>query len=105
MDTVDIYYLASRGRRLSLKFLTWYMLDKRIQDGVHDSIEDARFALMLYRKHQQLKDEGKWKETLEELYKVGRQQVRTVIAILLIRAQVLMYSHRLAELASPTGTR
>ncbi|TFL07786.1 ubiquitin carboxyl-terminal hydrolase-domain-containing protein [Pterulicium gracile] len=74
VDTVDIYYLASRGRRLSLKFLTWYMLDKRIQDGVHDSIEDARFALMLYRKHQQLKDEGKWKETLEELYKVGRQQ-------------------------------
>ena len=36
-------------RKLSLKFLASYLLRVGIQQSVHDSIEDARTALLLYR--------------------------------------------------------
>jgi PAB-dependent poly(A)-specific ribonuclease subunit 2 len=72
LDTVNIYYLPSRQRRISLRFLSWYVLDQRIQDGVHDSIEDAKFALLLYKKYDRLNEDGEWEEFLEDLYKAGR---------------------------------
>ena len=40
IDTVDLYFIKARQRRLSLKFLTWFVLGETIQTDTHDSIED-----------------------------------------------------------------
>ncbi|KAH9923912.1 ubiquitin carboxyl-terminal hydrolase-domain-containing protein [Epithele typhae] len=61
IDTVDLYFLEARQRRLSLKFLTWFVLKENIQTDTHDSIEDALSALKLYK--------------LEEVYREGKQYV------------------------------
>jgi PAB-dependent poly(A)-specific ribonuclease subunit 2 len=73
IDTVDIYYVKSRQRKLSLKFLAWYLLDEAVQTGNHDSIEDARTALRLYRKYIELKDRHIFDETLHQLYHEGQK--------------------------------
>lgn len=52
----------------SLKNLSLKLLGRRIQNGFHNSLEDARAALDLYRKH----------ETLWEKYLVERNWDRTV---------------------------
>jgi len=44
-----------------------------IQGGSHDSVEDARTALMLYRKHQRLAAKGDLPTKLRELYDAGRE--------------------------------
>jgi PAB-dependent poly(A)-specific ribonuclease subunit 2 len=44
---------------------------------MHDSIEDARSALRLYKAYHSLEDHGIFNEKLEELYKEGKQHVRT----------------------------
>ncbi|EJD06087.1 uncharacterized protein FOMMEDRAFT_78690 [Fomitiporia mediterranea MF3/22] len=75
LDTVDIYFIESRHRRLSLRFLSWIVLKENIQTGEHDSIEDARCALLLFRKFQEYEEQGLWDEKLEELYKEGKQHV------------------------------
>ena len=61
-----------RNRRLSLKYLAKVVLKKNIQEGNHDSHEDARAALELYYKHLELVKEGKWEETLKRVYEVGK---------------------------------
>ncbi|KAI0781364.1 ubiquitin carboxyl-terminal hydrolase-domain-containing protein [Trametes elegans] len=73
IDTVDLYYLEQRQRRLSLRFLTWFVLKENIQTDTHDSIEDALSALKLYKVHLQLEAEGTFDKKLEELYREGRQ--------------------------------
>jgi PAB-dependent poly(A)-specific ribonuclease subunit 2 len=47
-DTVEIFYLEGQ-RRVSLRFLAALLLGADIQRHTHDSIEDARTALDLYR--------------------------------------------------------
>ena len=76
IDTVDLYYLENRQRRLSLRFLTWFVLKENIQTDTHDSIEDALSALKLYKVHLQLEEEGSFDSKLEEVYREGRQYVR-----------------------------
>jgi hypothetical protein len=76
IDTVNIYHLAHRQRKLSLRFLAWAVLHSAIQADTHDSIEDARTALQLYEEHNRLEAEGSWEEVLEEVYREGRQTVR-----------------------------
>ena len=75
IDTVDLYYLENRQRRLSLRFLTWFVLKENIQTETHDSIEDALSALKLYKVHLQLEAEGTFDDKLDELCREGRQYV------------------------------
>ncbi len=73
IDTVDLYFLKSRQRRLSLRFLSWFVLKEQIQTDTHDSIEDARSALNLYKAYHQFEEQGIFDQKLDELYKEGRQ--------------------------------
>jgi len=69
IDTVDLFH--SGRRRLSLRFLAAYLLGATIQSGTHDSVEDAVAALKLYDKYSKLKEEGKFEETLAEIFDWG----------------------------------
>lgn len=73
IDTVDLYFLHTRQRRLSLRFLSWFVLHEHIQTDTHDSIEDARSALRLYKAYHDFEDRGVFDEKLEELYREGKQ--------------------------------
>ncbi|KAK0057343.1 PAB-dependent poly(A)-specific ribonuclease subunit PAN2 [Biomphalaria pfeifferi] len=74
MDTVDLFHLPKQ-RYISLKFLAWYYLKINIQSYTHDSVEDARTALQLYKEYQRLKDEGQDKvlAAIKDLYEAGRK--------------------------------
>lgn len=72
IDTIEVFYLKSRLRKLSLAFLAWYLLKEDIQLETHDSIEDARTALKLYRKYLEFDDAGILEAMLEDIYKAGR---------------------------------
>ncbi|KAF7359264.1 PAN2-PAN3 deadenylation complex catalytic subunit PAN2 [Mycena sanguinolenta] len=73
IDTVDLYFLKARQRRLALRFLSWFVLGENIQTDTHDSIEDARSALNLYKAYHDFEEQGIFDQKLEELYKEGRQ--------------------------------
>jgi PAB-dependent poly(A)-specific ribonuclease subunit 2 len=73
IDTVDLWFIRARARKLNLRFLAWLLLQEDVQGGEsHDSVEDARTALRLWRKYQEVKKQGKTEETLEWVYKRGR---------------------------------
>lgn len=76
IDTVDLYFVKARQRRLSLKFLTWFVLGENIQAETHDSIEDAGSALRLYKAYHEFEENGTFDEKLEELYREGKANVR-----------------------------
>ncbi len=75
LDTVDLFYIKSRGRKLSLRFLAWFLLKEEIQRGEHDSIEDARTALRLVRCWEEVRAKGEavLGRLVEECYRVGRE--------------------------------
>jgi PAB-dependent poly(A)-specific ribonuclease subunit 2 len=73
LDTVDLYYIPARQRRLSLKFLMWAVKGMGIQRDAHDSVEDAQAALLLYQHYAKHKAAGTWDQELEEVYAKGRQ--------------------------------
>ncbi|XP_074108879.1 PAN2-PAN3 deadenylation complex catalytic subunit PAN2 isoform X1 [Cotesia typhae] len=72
VDTVLLFHLPHR-RMVSLRFLTWHFLGKKIQSDTHDSTEDARAALELYRKYKELESNGTITEALKKLYDVGNE--------------------------------
>ncbi|KAH7319699.1 ubiquitin carboxyl-terminal hydrolase-domain-containing protein [Stachybotrys elegans] len=73
IDTIDMFFLKSRLRKLSLAFLAWYLLKEDIQMETHDSIEDSRTALKLYRKYLEFEDAGILETMLQDIYRAGRE--------------------------------
>lgn len=77
VDTVDLFSHRLRSqRRLSLRFLAWYLLKEEIQAETelgHDSVEDARTALKLWRKYEEFVDAGVLENMLEEIFDRGRE--------------------------------
>lgn len=72
IDTIELYYLHTRLRKLSLAFLAWIVLRENIQKETHDSIEDSRTALRLYRKYQEFVATGTWDQMLHDIYNTGK---------------------------------
>jgi PAB-dependent poly(A)-specific ribonuclease subunit 2 len=79
VDTQYLYLVAGKNRRFSLRYLAWAVFKEYIQeestdettiDG-HDSVEDARMALRLWRKFQEWQDAGVVEQMVEEIYKKG----------------------------------
>lgn len=83
IDTVDLYFIKARQRRLSLRFLYWYLFREVIQTETHDSIEDARCALKLFKKYNEFEEQGIFDQKLEEIYKEGRTYVRIDLNMIL----------------------
>lgn len=76
VDTVDLFSHRVRSqRRLSLRFLAWYLLKEEIQQqsGGHDSVEDALTALKLWKKYKEFVDAGILESILEEIFDKGRE--------------------------------
>lgn len=71
IDTINLLFLPSRLRKLSLAYLAWYLLKEDIQLETHDSIEDARAALKLYRKYLEFEDAGILEAMLQDIYRAG----------------------------------
>jgi hypothetical protein len=82
IDTVDLYFIKARQRRLSLRFLSWFVLHESIQEEEHDSIEDAKSALLLYKKYNEFEEQGIFDEKLSEIYSEGRKCVGVMLYVM-----------------------
>ncbi|KAI5807921.1 PAB-dependent poly(A)-specific ribonuclease subunit PAN2 [Peziza echinospora] len=86
-DTVQLYALKNSQRKLSLRFLAYSVLRIEIQKMTHDSIEDARTALRLYKKFLEYDDAGIFESILSSVqgegakcnFKVPSEGVRGVV--------------------------
>jgi len=86
IDTSDLFFIKERLRKLSLQFLAHTVLKEDIQLHTHDSIEDARTALRLYRKYQEYNEAGILEIMLQEIYAKGlasnfKPPVKTIAGI------------------------
>ncbi|XGW17743.1 hypothetical protein V3C99_002384 [Haemonchus contortus] len=72
IDTVELFRVPQQ-RLFSLQFLAWHLLGEKIQVGIHDSVEDARVALKLFRKWEELNKDGTLDSVLNTLYTTGKQ--------------------------------
>ncbi|WVQ76650.1 PAB-dependent poly(A)-specific ribonuclease subunit PAN2 [Cryptococcus sp. DSM 104548] len=75
MDTVLIYTVPGRQRKLSLRFLAWFLLHQDIQTNSHDSIEDAHYALLLCKLWMDHASEGDiaFENLMEDIFAEGRR--------------------------------
>jgi PAB-dependent poly(A)-specific ribonuclease subunit 2 len=73
IDTSNLFSMSRVLRKLSLAFLAWCVLKENIQLVTHDSIEDSRTALKLYRKWLEFKDAGILETMLNDIYRTGRE--------------------------------
>lgn len=81
VDTQYLYLAPGKNRRFSLKYLAWavfkeYIQEEPVDDGLappdgHDSIEDARMALRLWRKFQEYEAAGIAEQMIEDIYRRG----------------------------------
>lgn len=79
VDTQYLYLAPGKNRRLSLRYLAWAVFQEYIQEETfdesqtdgHDSIEDARMALRLWRKFQEYDDAGIVEQMIEDIYRKG----------------------------------
>jgi PAB-dependent poly(A)-specific ribonuclease subunit 2 len=77
VDTQYLFFHPGKNRRLSLRFLAWAVFKEHIQEETadamqgHNSIEDARMALRLWRKFQEYEDAGIVPQMLEEIFREG----------------------------------
>lgn len=77
IDTAELFFIPAKQRKLGLAFLAWYLFREDIQVETHDSIEDARTALRLWRKWEEwVECEGLGgalvEDLLAEVYRVGQ---------------------------------
>ncbi|CAD6185872.1 unnamed protein product [Caenorhabditis auriculariae] len=66
IDTVLLFRLPAQ-RLLSLQFLVFHLLGEKIQEDGHDSVEDARYALKVFRKYEELKKSDKLDSEIRRL--------------------------------------
>lgn len=77
VDTQYLFFHPAKNRRLSLRYLAWAVFKEYIQEENsditegHDSIEDARMALRLWKKFQEYEDAGIVNQILEEIFAQG----------------------------------
>ncbi|KAH8427624.1 poly(A)-specific ribonuclease [Aspergillus melleus] len=77
VDTQYLFFHPGKNRRLSLRYLAWAVFKEFIQEepadnnSGHDSIEDARMALRLWKKFQEYEDAGIVNQILEEIFREG----------------------------------
>lgn len=57
----------------SIGLLFIFLAELHVQDGAHDSAEDAKTALQLYRCYQRLQVEARLQDSLGQLYETGRR--------------------------------
>ncbi|KAF1761689.1 hypothetical protein GCK72_009945 [Caenorhabditis remanei] len=69
IDTVVLLRLEAQ-RMLSLQFLVKEMLGEIIQTAEHDSVVDAQYALKMYRKYLELRDQGILSSEMRRIYTI-----------------------------------
>ncbi|UKJ90418.1 poly(A)-specific ribonuclease [Theileria orientalis] len=72
IDTVELFWIPGK-RYLSLQFLAYYVLNRKIQEHEHDSVEDAKTALQLYKMYINYKLNKKLDVVINKLYEIGYQ--------------------------------